>query len=51
MNITVGHTTFDRVRYDSDADTLYLHVGEPDDAADFDESPEGHASSLQCGWS
>ena len=42
MNITVGHTTFDRVRYDSDADTLYLHVGEPDDAADFDESPEGH---------
>ena len=43
MNITVGHTTFDQVRYDSDADTLYLHVGEPGQAVDFNESPEGHA--------
>lgn len=43
MSITIGHTTFDRVHYDSDADTLYLHVGEPDQAVDFDESPEGHA--------
>ena len=43
MNITVGHTTFDRVRDDSDANTLYLHAGEPDDAADFDESLDGHA--------
>jgi uncharacterized protein YuzE len=43
MNITIGHTTFDRVRYDSGADTLYLHVGEPVQAVDFDESPEGHA--------
>jgi uncharacterized protein YuzE len=43
MNITVGHTTFDRVRYDAEADVLYLHVGEPSQAVDFDESPEGHA--------
>jgi uncharacterized protein YuzE len=43
MSITVGHTTFDRVRYDADADVLYLHVGEPTQAVDFDESPEGHA--------
>ena len=43
MSITVGHRTFDRVRYDATADTLYLHVGEPGNEADFDESPEGHA--------
>ena len=43
MNITVGHTTFDRVRCDADVDVLYLHVGEPNRAVDFDESPEGHA--------
>jgi uncharacterized protein YuzE len=43
MSITVGHTTFDRVHYDADADVLYLHVGEPTQAVDFDESPEGHA--------
>ncbi|MCJ7436578.1 MAG: DUF2283 domain-containing protein [Acidimicrobiia bacterium] len=43
MSITVGHTTFDRVRYDADTDVLYLHVGDPNHAVDFDESPEGHA--------
>lgn len=40
--IVIGGVTFDRVRYDRDADVLYLHVGEPSAAADFDESPEGH---------
>jgi uncharacterized protein YuzE len=43
MTITIGHTTFDHVDYDADADVLYLHVGEPATAVDFDESPEGHA--------
>lgn len=43
MSITIGGTTFDRVSYDSDADVLYLHVGDPSSAVDFDESPEGHA--------
>lgn len=43
MRITIGQTTFDHVRYDPDADVLYLHVGDPADATDFDESPEGHA--------
>jgi uncharacterized protein YuzE len=43
MSITIGQTTFDHVRYDADADVLYLHVGDPADATDFDESPEGHA--------
>lgn len=43
MSITVGGITFDHVRYDSEADVLYLHVGEPARATEFDESPEGHA--------
>ena len=43
MSMTVGQTTFDRIRYDAQADVLYLHVGDPGRAVDFDESPEGHA--------
>jgi len=30
------------VRYDADADVLYLHKGRPGDAVQFDESAEGH---------
>ena len=33
---------FDNVFYDAEADVLYLHVGEPRTAVDFDESTEGH---------
>ena len=43
MSITIGHTTFDRVSYDRDADVLYLHVGDPRSAVDFDATPEGYA--------
>ncbi|MBI2167888.1 MAG: DUF2283 domain-containing protein [Actinobacteria bacterium] len=43
MRITVGNITFDNVRYDAAADVLYLHVGDPARAVDFEESPEGHA--------
>lgn len=43
MSITIGNTTFDRVDYNAEADVLYLHVGDPARAVDFDESPEGHA--------
>lgn len=42
MSVTIANVKFDRVRYDAEADVLYLHVGEPDDAVEFDESPEGH---------
>lgn len=42
MTVTIGDITFDRVRYDADGDVLYLHVGDPSQAVDFDESPEGH---------
>lgn len=43
MSVTIDSITFDRVRYDRDADVLYLHVGDPSTAVAFDESPEGHA--------
>jgi uncharacterized protein YuzE len=42
MSITFAGITFDRVSYDRDVDVLYLHVGDPATAVDFDESPEGH---------
>ena len=43
MNVTVGKVVFDNVAYDREAGVLYLHVGDPAAAVDFDESPEGHA--------
>ena len=43
MSVTIGSVTFDRVSYDRDADVLYLSVGDPARAVDFDESAEGHA--------
>jgi uncharacterized protein YuzE len=43
MSLTIGSVTFDRVSYDRDADVLYLSVGDPCTAVDFDESAEGHA--------
>lgn len=43
MSITIAGVIFDRLLYDAEADVLYLHVGDPSTAVDFDESPEGHA--------
>lgn len=43
MTVTIGDITFDRVEYDAEGDVLYLHVGDPSLAVDFDETPEGHA--------
>ena len=34
---------FDTAHYDREADALYLSVGDPARAVDFDETPEGHA--------
>jgi uncharacterized protein YuzE len=43
VTITIGTFTFDNVFYDAEVDVLYLHMGDPSTAVDFDESPEGHA--------
>ena len=42
MTVTIGSLTFDHASYDERGDVLYLHVGEPRDAAYSDETPEGH---------
>jgi uncharacterized protein YuzE len=42
MTVTLGGITFDRVVYDAEGDVLYLHVGDPSTATDFDGVPEGH---------
>lgn len=47
--MTIADITFDRVEYDADADVLYLHVGDPATAVDFDETPEGHALRFDAG--
>jgi uncharacterized protein YuzE len=44
----VADITFDRVSYDADGDVLYLHVGDPTRAVDFDETPEGHGVRLDA---
>jgi uncharacterized protein YuzE len=43
MSLTIAAIELDRVDYDRDADVLYLSSGDPTDAVDFDESPDGHA--------
>jgi len=42
MSVRLGGIEFDNVDYDREVDVLYLHVGEPSTAVDWDESPEGH---------
>jgi len=42
MSVKIAGIEFDNVEYDSIGDVLYLHVGNPGDAVDFDGTPEGH---------
>ena len=42
MSVMLGGVEFDNVDYDREVDVLYLHVGDPSTAVDWDESPEGH---------
>ena len=42
MNVKIAGIEFDNNFYDRDADVLYLHVGDPASAVDFDGTPEGH---------
>jgi uncharacterized protein YuzE len=41
MTVTLGSTVFDKVRYDEEADVLYLSV-EGREAVHWEESREGH---------
>jgi uncharacterized protein YuzE len=42
VKITIGQLTFDKASYDAEGDVLYLHVGEPQLAAESEETPEQH---------
>jgi uncharacterized protein YuzE len=42
MRVKIGRLTFDHASYDRQGDVLYLHVGEPEPAAEAEETPEGH---------
>ncbi len=42
MTVTIGSLTFDHASYDARGDVLYLHVGDPQAAAESEETPEGH---------
>lgn len=44
--VHIGPYAFDHVRYNHDADVLYLSQGDPARAVDFDETPGGHAVSF-----
>ncbi len=39
--VKIAGIEFDRVVYDAEGDVLYLHVGEPSTAVDFDGTAEG----------
>jgi uncharacterized protein YuzE len=40
--VKIAGIVFDRVVYDREADVLYLHVGDPSTAVDYDGTVEGH---------
>ncbi len=48
MSVTIGSHTFDRVRYDEEADVLYLHKGDARNDTDWDATPEGHGLSFNA---
>jgi uncharacterized protein YuzE len=41
MTVTIAGIEFDNVLYDREVDVLYLHVGDPAAAVDWDDSAEG----------
>lgn len=41
-SIRIGPYDFNHTTYDEEGDVLYLSVGEPQEAADSQETPEGH---------
>ncbi len=43
MTVTIADIEFNRSDYDAEVDVLYLHVGDPSRAVDYEETPEGHA--------
>jgi uncharacterized protein YuzE len=46
MTVEIGGIVFDNVDYDREGDVLYVDIGDPNRAVDWDESPEGHGLRL-----
>jgi uncharacterized protein YuzE len=44
QTVRIAGIEFDNVEYDSRGDVLYLHVGDPASAVDFDGTAEGDAT-------
>ena len=44
-SVKIAGIEFDRVVYDREGDVLYLHVGDPSSAVDFDGTAEGDGTS------
>jgi hypothetical protein len=47
MTVTIGSLTFDHASDDARGDVLYLHVGDPQEAAGSEETPEGARPALR----
>lgn len=43
--VTIGGIAFDNVAYDAEVDVLYVNVGDPADAVDWDGTAEGDGTS------
>jgi uncharacterized protein YuzE len=41
VTVKIAGIEFDRVDYDRDVDVLYLHVGDPSSAVDWEDTVEG----------
>jgi uncharacterized protein YuzE len=46
VTVEIGGVVFDNVKYDRESDVLYVDIGDPKRAIDWDESPEGHGLRL-----
>lgn len=46
MTVEIGGLVFDNIAYDREVDVLYVDIGDPKRAVDWDESPEGHGLRL-----
>lgn len=49
MTVTIGSLSFDHVSYDDRGDVLYLHIGDRQEAAESEETPEGHVLRFNTG--
>ncbi len=47
MTLKIGHLSFNHATYDESGDVLYLHIGEPQAAAESEETPDNRPDDHQ----